>query len=72
MDYAYKLCSVLRKEGIMVELYPGTPKLKKQLDYANQRNFGFAIIIGDTEKDQNTYVMKNLVTGEQVTHNFPK
>ncbi len=72
MDYAYKLCSVLRKEGIMVELYPGTPKLKKQLDYANQRNFGFAIIIGDTEKDQNSYVMKNLVTGEQVTHNFPK
>ena len=72
LDYAYELCSVLRNRGESVELYPGTPKLKKQLDYANQRNFGYAIIIGETEKDQHTYVMKNLATGEQVTHNFPK
>ena len=72
LDYAYALCNNLRKHGVQVELYPGTPKLKKQLDYANQRNFGFAIIVGDTEVAHNTYVKKNLITGEQETLNYPK
>ena len=72
LDYAYGLCKVLRNRGEKVELYPGTPKLKKQLDYANQRNFGYAIIIGDTELAQATYVKKNLINGEQETLAFPK
>jgi len=62
----------LRKQGEKIELYPGTPKLKKQLEYANQRNFGSAIIIGDSEMEQKTYVMKNLVTGAQETRKFPQ
>ncbi|MFN5889355.1 MAG: histidine--tRNA ligase [Bacteroidota bacterium] len=72
LDYAYDLCNRLRKQGEKIELYPGTPKLKKQLEYANQRNFGSAIIIGDSEMEQKTYVMKNLVTGAQETRKFPQ
>lgn len=71
LNYAYSLCKVLRKQGKQIELYPGTPKLKKQLDYANQRNFGFAIIVGESEVQQNAYVVKNLVTGDQETHKYP-
>jgi histidyl-tRNA synthetase len=48
-----------------VELYPGTPKLKKQLDYANDKKMGFAVIIGNEEMQVNQVALKNLVTGEQ-------
>jgi len=49
-----------------VELYPGTPKLKKQLDYANDKKMGFAVIIGNEEMQANQVALKNLVTGEQL------
>ncbi|MBM3437911.1 MAG: histidine--tRNA ligase [Bacteroidetes bacterium] len=57
----------LRARLSKVELYPGTPKLKKQLDYANDKNMGFAVIIGRDEMQANQVALKNLVTGEQ-TH----
>ena len=57
----------LRARGLTAELYPGTPKLKKQLDYANDKKMGFAVIIGNEELQANKVALKNLVTGEQVT-----
>ncbi|MFM8994746.1 MAG: histidine--tRNA ligase [Bacteroidota bacterium] len=57
----------LRARLSKVELYPGTPKLKKQLEYANDKNMGFAVIIGRDEMQANQVALKNLVTGEQ-TH----
>ena len=57
----------LRALGLTAELYPGTPKLKKQLDYANDKKMGFAIIIGNEELQANKVALKNLVSGEQVT-----
>jgi histidyl-tRNA synthetase len=55
----------LRARLPKVELYPGTPKLKKQLDYANDKKMGFAVIIGNEEMQVNQVALKNLVTGEQ-------
>lgn len=55
----------LRARLPKVELYPGTPKLKKQLDYANDKKMGFAVIIGNEEMQANQVALKNLVTGEQ-------
>jgi histidyl-tRNA synthetase len=40
--------------------------LKKQLDYANDKKMGFAIIIGNDEMQANQLALKNLITGEQV------
>ena len=57
----------LRALGLTAEMYPGTPKLKKQLDYANDKKMGFAVIIGNEELQANKVALKNLVTGEQVT-----
>ncbi len=57
----------LRARGLTAELYPGTPKLKKQLDYANDKKMGFAVIIGNEELQANKVALKNLVSGEQVT-----
>ncbi|MEK0439874.1 MAG: hypothetical protein RLZZ504_790 [Bacteroidota bacterium] len=56
----------LRARLPKVELYPGTPKLKKQLDYANDKKMGFAVIIGNEEMQANQVALKNLVTGEQL------
>ena len=55
----------LRARLPKVELYPGTPKLKKQLDYANDKKMGFAVIIGNEEMQANQVAVKNLVSGEQ-------
>jgi histidyl-tRNA synthetase len=41
--------------------------LKKQLDYANDKKMGFAVIIGNEELQANKVALKNLVSGEQVT-----
>jgi histidyl-tRNA synthetase len=57
----------LRAKGFTAEMYPGTPKLKKQLDYANDKKMGFAVIIGNEELQANKVALKNLVSGEQVT-----
>jgi histidyl-tRNA synthetase len=57
----------LRAKGFTAEMYPGTPKLKKQLDYANDKKMGFAVIIGNEELQANKIALKNLVSGEQVT-----
>jgi histidyl-tRNA synthetase len=56
----------LRAKGFTAEMYPGTPKLKKQLDYANDKKMGFAVIIGNEELQANKVALKNLVSGEQV------
>lgn len=70
LTYGYKIAESLRKQGKKAELYPGTPKLKKQLDYANARGYGFAVIVGDQEMNSKTMVVKNLLTGEQETQNL--
>jgi histidyl-tRNA synthetase len=63
-DIARKLRNSLLNS---VEIYPGAVKLKKQLDYANAKQFGWAIILGENEIQQKSVTLKNLITGEQRT-----
>ena len=65
--FAASVARALRARGLTAEMYPGTPKLKKQLDYANDKKMGFAVIIGNEELQANKVALKNLVSGEQVT-----
>lgn len=62
---AVELCRASISEGIESEVYPGAVKLKKQLDFANQRNKKWAVIIGENERTSKSYALKNLVSGEQ-------
>ena len=57
----------LREAGVKVEIYPETPKLGKQIAYAETAGAAFAAIIGATEAKNCTLSLKNLVTGEQQT-----
>ncbi len=57
----------LRDAGVKVEIFPETPKLGKQIAYAESAGAVFAAIIGATEAESRSVTLKNLVSGEQHT-----
>ncbi|KIA96994.1 histidyl-tRNA synthase [Flavobacterium sp. JRM] len=65
--YALKAIQELRKENIKVELYPDNVKVGKQFQHADKRMIPFAVIAGEQEIESNSYSLKNLLTGEQVS-----
>ena len=70
--YALQAIQKLRAEGIKVELYPDTAKVAKQFQHADKRGIPFAVMIGDQEIESNTYSLKNLSTGEQISVGLDK
>ena len=55
----------LRRAGISAELYPDNAKMKKQMNYANDRRIPYVAIVGADEVQNGTIALKNMVTGEQ-------
>lgn len=55
----------LRRAGISAELYPDSAKMKKQMNYANDRKIPYVAIVGADEVQNGTIALKNMVTGEQ-------
>lgn len=65
MNNSLKVSSLLRKNNIITDLYPDNPKLKKQLQYANNNGIPYVIIIGKDEVNSKLYTLKNMKTGSQ-------
>jgi histidyl-tRNA synthetase len=63
--YALPLLQQLRYQGTNAELYPAGAKIKKQLDYANNKNIPYVIMIGSDEIKSGLLTFKNMITGEQ-------
>jgi histidyl-tRNA synthetase len=63
--FAIPVLQELRNQDINAELYPAGAKLKKQLDYANNKNIPFTIIIGSDEIESGLITIKNMQTGLQ-------
>lgn len=59
------LLTRLRAADIPAEAYPDSAKLKKQLDYANQKGIPYVVLIGSEEMRTGLLALKNMVTGEQ-------
>ena len=57
----------LRRAGISAELYPDSAKMKKQMNYANDRKIPYVAIVGADEVQNGTIALKNMSTGEQQT-----
>jgi len=55
-----------REAGVGADLYADARKLKAQLKYANARGYRFVLMIGKSEIDSETVMIKDLTTGEQV------
>lgn len=60
-----KLIQKLRSLGKKVELYPESAKMKKQMAYADKRNIPFVVLIGESECEKESFILKNMKTGEQ-------
>jgi histidyl-tRNA synthetase len=63
--YAFPLLQQLRAKNINAELYPAGAKIKKQLDYANNKQIPYTIVIGSDEMQSGLLTFKNMNTGEQ-------
>jgi histidyl-tRNA synthetase len=63
--YGLPLLQHLRAEGVNAELYPSGTKIKKQFDYANNKNIPYVIVIGSDEIESGHLTFKNMASGEQ-------
>ncbi len=63
--FALPILQELRRQDINAELYPAGSKLKKQLEYANNKNIPYTIIIGSDEIESGLLTIKNMETGVQ-------
>jgi histidyl-tRNA synthetase len=55
----------LRKSGIASELYPDQAKMKKQMNYANNRNIPYVALLGEQEIEEGVVTLKEMETGNQ-------
>jgi histidyl-tRNA synthetase len=62
-----KAIKSLRSNNINVEMYPEAVKMKKQLNYANKRDINYVVLVGESELPNNTYTLKDMITGDQMT-----
>ncbi len=63
--YAFRLLAQVRAAGIHADLYPQAAKLKKQMQYANNRQVPFVAIIGSEEMAAGEVSFKDMISGEQ-------
>lgn len=67
--FCLPLVDVIRKSGIRAELFPDKVKIKKQMNYANQKNVRYVALVGEDEIKNGVITLKNMKTGgqEQIT-----
>ncbi len=63
--YCLGLLAEIRSNGISAEIYPDQAKMKKQLDYANNKGIAYVALVGENEMNENLITLKNMKTGEQ-------
>jgi len=64
---AFELVSQLREQGVRADIYPVDAKMQKQMKYADSRNVPHVVLIGANELANNTFVVKDMRSGEQQT-----
>jgi len=63
--FAQKTARTLREKGVKAEVYPDNAKLKKQMNYANDRHIRFVVLAGEEEIRQSKVSLKDMLTGDQ-------
>ena len=63
--YCLPVLAKVRLAGIRSEIYPDAAKMKKQMQYANQKEIPFVAIAGENEMAEGKLTLKNMETGEQ-------
>ncbi len=65
IDFAIPIVRRLRQAGIACELYSEEAKIKKQMQYANDKQIPYVAIVGDEEIKANCVMLKDMATGSQ-------
>ncbi|MDE7115540.1 MAG: histidine--tRNA ligase [Muribaculaceae bacterium] len=60
-----KYVKALRDAGIAAQLYPDAAKLKKQMALADAEKIPFVAIVGESELEDGSIMLKNMVSGTQ-------
>ena len=64
-SFCLPLIKNLRANGISVELYPDSEKIKKQMNYANSKGVKYVVLIGENEIKKGVLSIKDMISGEQ-------
>ncbi len=62
---AWQALQQLRQNNISAEMYPQSVKLAKQFKYADDKKIPYVLIIGESERKENTVTLKDMQSGEQ-------
>ena len=65
LNNSLDITKMLRENNIPTEIYLSTGKLKKQLQYANNNNIPYVVIIGEDEQKKDSAIVKNMISGNQ-------
>lgn len=65
-----KLVTVLRKKGVLSDLYPSDAKIQKQFKYANNRKVPYVILLGIEELKDDSFTVKHMESGNQTTYSL--
>ena len=71
-QFCLSLLKKLRDNGINSELYPKADKMKKQMNYANNKGVELVVLIGENEMDSGLLSVKNMKTGDQYSITIDK
>ena len=63
--YCMPILAQARQAGIRCEIYPDVAKMKKQMQYANQKQVPFVALVGENEMAQGAVTLKDMTSGEQ-------
>lgn len=69
-EYALRIASAFRKEGINTEISFSDGKLSKKMSYANKLGIPYVIVIGETEQTTERFQLKNMRCGRQAEVDF--
>lgn len=70
IEYSIDIVNKLRKRNINSDIYLENGKIKKKFTYADRLNVKYAIILGESEKNENKISIKNFITGNQESIDF--
>ena len=69
-EFCLSLVKKLRDNNINSELYPSAEKIKKQMNYANNKGVQYVVMIGEDEMKSGKLSIKNMQTGDQEKMNI--
>jgi histidyl-tRNA synthetase len=65
VEYALKTASEFRSRGIAAEVYLNGGKMGKKLNYANKLGIPYVAVVGESEMQNGTVMLKDMESGEQ-------